>query len=77
MPFNRSLSNLPALKNGTCLLSIATEAPVFGFRPFRAFRSFTEKAPKPRNSTLSPEDGVETTDIAEEAGEETEAETEE
>jgi len=31
-----------------------TDSPVRGFRPIRASRCFTEKAPKPRSSTRSP-----------------------
>ena len=33
---------------------MAIEVPVFGFLPRRALRCLTEKAPKPRSSTLFP-----------------------
>src|ERR1700684_3514235 len=51
---SRSRISLPVLKNGTHFWSTATWAPVRGLRPVRAGRCFTENAPKPRSSTLSP-----------------------
>src|SRR4029079_18232191 len=51
---SRSRISLPVLKNGTDFCATETCAPVRGLRPVRAGRFFTEKAPKPRNSTRSP-----------------------
>jgi len=52
---NRSLSSLLALNVAALRAAIWIVSPVLGFRPWRAFLSFTTKLPNPRRSTRSPE----------------------
>ena len=50
-PFKRSRNSLPVRKKGARFSPTETGSPVRGLRPIRDGRTFTEKAPKPRNST--------------------------
>lgn len=50
-PFTESFSALPGLKLGTLLAAIWISWPVWGLRPVRAGRCFTEKVPKPTRET--------------------------
>lgn len=52
--FSRSRISLPALKTSAPLAETDTGAPVFGLRPFRAWRSRTVNDPNPRSSTRFP-----------------------
>jgi len=49
------LNALPGLKAGALEAGISMVAPVAGFLPVRAARSFTSKVPKPTSCTLSPD----------------------
>src|SRR5690242_1775275 len=53
-PFRRSRNSLPVRKKGARFSPTETGSPVRGLRPMREGRTFTEKAPKPRNSTRWP-----------------------
>ena len=50
-----SLNALPGLKAGALEAGISMVAPVAGFLPVRAARSFTSKVPKPSSCTLAPD----------------------
>src|SRR5690606_21014347 len=50
-PFTESFSALPGLKLGALLAAIWISLPVWGLRPVRAGRCFTEKVPKPTRET--------------------------
>ena len=52
--FSESLSCLPGLNFAERLAEIWIDSPVLGLRPVRAWRSETEKVPKPEMFTRSP-----------------------
>ena len=52
--FSESLSCLPGLNFAERLAEIWIDSPVLGFRPVRAWRSDTEKVPKPEMFTRCP-----------------------